>query len=667
MLAIAGFWLLLALPGTLLVRRSFPALADAGLLACLPLGYVLSFALLSPLSIAGYIGHAPIALLSGGVVALLVVSSAYAARAAWQSRAGLGSRLRANLRRPGRTLELCASAVLLGDLWLSALQGTHMGGDAMFHAGRARMILQHGFNSWDPVLAGQHFVPEYHTNLYHALMAACAQLTGHETIEVWIGLFVWAKLLVVASSYYLAFMVFGQRLAGYLGAVLTAVYLGPYTVLPYPNSLASALALCVGIGLTIELFRKGPSRAVGLGLFALSLVIAQVHALYLVLLCMLIGPLLAFEVARRWRARDPGKATALLCAAALCAGLPLVWVARNPPPRPPSEAAAATSSQAPPPATVPPAAAEPAPVAAPAAPVAAPAAPVTASAPRGFRLTDSGRIMLDPEPWLSLRAPGIYLLLLLGLASLPRASLGPRLALATLGLSGLYLYVPLVCTWLVERAGAPWVLQRLNVLHSVLLNALPPGLLLAPFAARPAWLRWLAPAVFALTLFYGHVRGVDAVAWPRATYLNRYADFERQPGRTDRMLAASAVLARNVRPGATIWIDPESATMLGAVCDCYSLVLPGNFGSRGVTDMAQRRRDVMRMIDPNVALDERRALLTHYRIRQFFIARHRTLKQVVNAYRSFVLDVDKERAARVVTLRRSVFLEAPAAKAPDGR
>ena len=64
--------------------------------------------------------------------------------------------------------------------------GSHLGGDAFVHVGRIRFLLDNGFSNWDPCYNFDVPFPFYHTNLLHAVLASCAQLTGSDAVTVWV-------------------------------------------------------------------------------------------------------------------------------------------------------------------------------------------------------------------------------------------------------------------------------------------------------------------------------------------------------------------------------------------------------------------------------------------------------------------------------------------------
>jgi hypothetical protein len=638
-LAIPVLWLLLGVPGVLLARRLFPGLAGGGVLALLPVGYLASFALLSPVSIVGHLLHAPLWLLSASWVVLSAAGLFQLGRLAYGARAGLGARLRAALREPTRWVECAALLALLADVGLSFLRGTNVAGDALFHIGRVRMLLDHGLNSWDPVIAGPRFAAEYHTNLYHALIASSAQLAGLQAFEGWLGMLGWAKLVIASCSYALAYSVFGKRSHAWLGALFTAAFLGPYPVLAYPNALAAYFVLGQGVMLLVQLLARDAGRAALLGLGALSVVGAELHMLYVAILLLLIGPVLGVVLIRSLRSGDRTRQRLALSAGlVLGLGLPFLCVARFPPEPPPSAEIWRPEDY---------------PVEPPTGPATKPDAPLPET-PGGFRRTATHQLMLDPGPWADPRSPAPYLLAFLALGALGLGGRADttafRVALGVLGSYFGWLMIPALCELLVRITGAPWIVSRVTVISSVYLNALFPGLLLGVLGklTERAPVQLLACTA---AIAYANQTGVRSATWPRDAYLKLYATgpVERD-AHVARLHMYRAVLARNISSGSTVWTEPGQAPRLTALWDCYALSIYAGGGSRGVVNMERRRRDNERMIDPSLPLATRVALVRYYGVTQFFVHNRPAAKRIEKALGPLIVRRDHEGPARVFTI-----------------
>ena len=635
MIEILLFWLLLALPGGLVVRRLHPALLDGGVLAVLPLAYLASFVMLAPLSIIGYVLHLPVTVLTVGVVVLIAVSVALVGRE-------LIRRLADNVplvpwpdhRDASEWFGLIAALVLVADLALTTLTGSHVGGDALFHIGRARMVLDHGLNSWDPIIGGQRYVAHYHTNLYHALIASCAQLTGRLPFEVWLGLFAWAKLLVASSSYHLAYLTFGTRAGAWIAAVLTAVFIGPNSVLPYPNTLAPLWLFPLGMGMLIELVAHRRWKRAALGLAAVSFIAGQLHALYLIFLGLFLVPTLAVLFVRWLWAKRPEVWGVLACVVPLSAGLPFLVHTLDPPASPPLAT---------------PAFEHPAPLMAPPAKSTQAVDREQAHVPKGFLRTARGNLMLDPSSYLNPRSVRPYLLLLMVFVLVTRRSPSMAVLLGVLGTSAACMYIPPLANLLVEQAGAPWIVRRMSIINSVYHYAILPALLFSLCGGLTATL-WFRLVALVATLAYATSMGVDHKHWPRNAYLARAVNPPDLSLRLERLRGKHQVLAENVPAGATVWTEPGQSALLGALCNCSAFVTHEGVGARGVPRMWQRRLDAERLIDPKVPLKLRVALLRHYGIRHFFSTRRKVVKKIKRAWGPLITNMEKRNAGRVITV-----------------
>jgi len=194
-----AFWACLFFPGYAVLRALDPAVLRDGPLAVIGRSYIASFVLLTPISVMCYALHLPMALFATAIV--VAVSSALLvllqANPPWRYRL---TRLACLTWLRGMTAAgTVAGLIVIADIVLGSRVGSHTGGDAGFHVGRARMLIDHGFNNWDPVIAGHIFEPLYHSNLYHALLAACAVLSGTHAGVAWLSAWPFAKLLQAAG------------------------------------------------------------------------------------------------------------------------------------------------------------------------------------------------------------------------------------------------------------------------------------------------------------------------------------------------------------------------------------------------------------------------------------------------------------------------------------
>ncbi|HTU60525.1 MAG TPA: hypothetical protein VMF89_18870, partial [Polyangiales bacterium] len=302
------------LPGFRRVSRLVSPLPSGGLLQQIAYGYAFSFGLLSPVSLLCYACSAPLWVFSAALSALCIL-------------AGVGLvRARHRLQRRRMTVLLRAEplvvyALLGGLLWLQARLGGWLDGDATFHLGRIRVLLEHGFTNRDIYLREYHFQHAYHSNLLFAVHASAAQLTGQSYLQSWFYSEAWAKLLVASGHFVLGHTLTRKRSVGYaLAAVMLTLNAGETYAL-YPNTL------CVGYLLPVLLalgFSSLTLREVWLGqrmllMALLSFVVAQVHALYVIFAALTLGPALALAVLRRQPLRSHVLRIGVLCSFAAAA------------------------------------------------------------------------------------------------------------------------------------------------------------------------------------------------------------------------------------------------------------------------------------------------------------------------------------------------------------
>jgi hypothetical protein len=204
MLLTYALFALLWLPGLAALRRVAPAELERGLLSALALGYAMTFVLLSPCSLLCYACGLPLWVLSA-VMALSVVLGVLALARARCLRE-LARLWAGDLGLPALLL-----AVLL---LLDARVGGWLDGDATYHVGRVRDLLDHGFNNRDIYLAEPFFAYAYQGNLLHALYAAITQLTAGDPLFVWFASLPWAKLVIAGGHYHLAHVITLGGLAG---------------------------------------------------------------------------------------------------------------------------------------------------------------------------------------------------------------------------------------------------------------------------------------------------------------------------------------------------------------------------------------------------------------------------------------------------------------------
>jgi hypothetical protein len=633
MIATAMFFSLLALPGFALLRRTRLLPAEGGPLGALALSYLASLVLLSPFSIAGYALHLPVAAFSAAIASLVVIAAASLAREATRVSLALP------WPRPGG-LALFACALLAADLVAGSRSGSHMAGDALYHIARVRMLLDNGFNSWDPLIGPPRSEPAYPANLQHALLAAAAQLTRQTPAAVWAFALPWAKLLSACAIAHLAFTVLGRRSCAWLACIGFVVWSASQSVLLLPSRMALHAWLALAFAFTVELATRAEDPAAqrvltsrwraALGLAATCLVLAQVHALYYAFAVLMVAPLLVVSLALLTLRRAPGRRELVVALIALGVGAP--WPAlttarlslrRSTPPVAMTDPTAgrdaaqrvATADPAADPDT---------------APVVT--APGTTSAPRpadGFVHVAGGR-MLDPS-WLANPAsPSLHLLIAL-IAGLFTARRPQVFALGGVVLAALaMLHVPWLCEALIDVVRVPWVVGRLAGTLSAPQLAIVPGVLV--LYAAPRWSpRVVGAAACAVVVAHAYVFGVDREPWTRARYLANARDPAALHRRLERHAQRRALFAKHVRPHAVVAVPPSRVAHLVADCNCVPLAIPRL--RRGLLDADERRLATTRLLDSKTPISERVALLRQYDVRHLYAHKDRVAKKLDAAYR----------------------------------
>ena len=199
--------------------------------------------LLSPISILCYVLHAPLWVFSAACVLSVVAGAAELTRRRWWG--GIG-----RLVVGGLCVELL---IIVVDLVMGARVGAFMGGgDNRVHLARIRTIIQHGFNNFDPFVAGDHFFSIYHTNLLHSLLASCSQLVRVDQFGVWFTSLALGKLLAVCGVYYMAWCAFERRWVAWVAALFFLGTQGPNLFVIYPNKLCPFWLLPCMIGFAIQ-------------------------------------------------------------------------------------------------------------------------------------------------------------------------------------------------------------------------------------------------------------------------------------------------------------------------------------------------------------------------------------------------------------------------------
>jgi hypothetical protein len=574
------FWLALPVPGYVLVRRFSPSDLESGLMGTVAISYFYTLALLSPLSILCYLAHLPLWVFSGFIVLCWAAALVEITRRRWWGPTG-------RLLLAGAGFELLIVAL---DLVLGARIASFAAGDARVHMARIRFILDHGFSNYDPFVSAKHFFPVYHTNLVHALYAACAQLTRCDLLLVWYDSLPWGELLIYSGSYYMVWRVFDSRAAAWAAALYTVGVRGPFPYLIYPNQLSPYFLTPMMIAFAAEACRQPARWSTAVRLGAGSIIIGQFHGLYVLFCVMAFGPVLGICAAWRLIRRRAGAWLAVACAAALGAGMPFILVSKWKTP-------------------------------------AANTAPVGESA----AISDSGffvRTGSGPADWV-MRNPANLLDTLGGgvgnsvgwgvgiacaLASRRRSRATIVLGIAVTSIA--IFYVPPVCTFFLKRLGEEWVMQRFDFIYGVCHIVLVPGAIaymLDAGASYPVIRAMLSGSALVLGGYMtGHVEPDD---WS-TLFVNARESTAARRGYVEYLRGIQALLAEAVPRGATILVEPATGIDLTVLGD-YHIVMSAS-ASNGVPDLPQRREDLRRMLDPSTPWEARRPLLRKYDIQYFF-------------------------------------------------
>lgn len=566
------FWPLACLPGFAVMRRIDPEDAESGLLGVIAVSFLATLAILSPVSIICYLFGAPVAVMSAALVAMILWSIVDLIRTGAFRRLG-GILL---------TAVCIEMVVVIVDSAIGLRTGAFLGGDAKVHLARIRFLMDHGLTNLDPYMAEPFFYPLYHTNIIHALYAACAKLFQVDPYGVWFTSIAWGKLLCTSGAYYLAWRVFDSRRAAWVAALFCLAMRGPITYAIYPNQLAPFWLLPIMLGFAAQSIRKGEPDRLALKLGAASLVMGQIHGLYVVFAVMILGPYLG----GRWLLglyRRTSHARHGVILLALMAGLPFVVVTRmttKVPPAPPN---------------------------------------ADKLVPAGFIERDGGTLTRDPATVMATMGgvPGVMIFaaaLLLVLSSSRRTQ--SWAVIVPMGISAALLLIPQVCSFLIQRAGEAWVVERLDafliigycaivapafshrmesripnrlVLSLVGLLALPAG---AVFAQQEPPLTW--PDMY---------RAATKPAEERLVYL-------------ERMRKLRSFLSDHVTPGATILADPLEGMDLVQIYDCH--IVASISSSNGVPDMPDRFVDLQTMLAKDLPWNQRRQLLLKRGVTFFF-------------------------------------------------
>ena len=609
------FWALFALPGYALGRGCLPGLtrfgsllappSGSGVLAALAYAYLASLCVLAPVSLACYALGAPLLVFSAAVCALIGLALIGLARTATPRR------WPAALRGEGAE-SIVPLLVIACLLWLQGRVGGWLDGDATFHLGRIRVLLEHGFSNRDIYLREYYFQHAYHSNLLFPVYASLAQLTRQSYLESWVYSEPWAKLLVAAGHYALGYLLTRKKNAGYLLATSIITLNAGETYALYPNTLSVGflVPLMLGLGLSCVTNAADVSRRELFALGAGAFVMAQIHALYVAFAALTLGPVLLIG----W-VRPQSKSTRRLCLAALLSftlAAPFLLVSmfgfRN------EAALTAAPDDAEPPAVVkgpPPgvASAEPARVPIPDALVAG-----GGHLEKVLDAPPEGGMVFKPE-----RMGGLHSVLagFVALCLAPFLYPGRRLqllaALAAACWLGATLFTRTGATLAWHALSAPFIVARLS---TVLTSLLAFGVcacaarLLEPFA-RSKRVRALVSALACLGLTYGATRLLGHAPLSFEQHVQAaLAPSEQRRALLVRLRERRELLRRTIPAGSTVLTTARFARQLVMLTDCY--VLAADRGHTQLAGVDKRRRDLVFLNAAPSPWEQRARLIQHY-------------------------------------------------------
>lgn len=571
------FWLALSLPGYAIARRFFRDELESGIVGTIAISYLLTLGVLSPFSIACYLLRLPVSAFALVIVAAVVAAGVdLIASRAWRPIAGMLSRTVA-----------VGLAVIALDMIGGMIVGGHLIGDARIHLARVRFLVDHGFSNVDPFVRPEYFYPIYHTNLLHALYAACVNFTGVDQVAVWWVSLGWAKLLVTSGAFYLGWSVYRNRLAGWAAALFSLVIWGSVPYVLYPNKIAPLFVCAVMFGVAVRMLADGCTWRRCVLLAIGSLLLGEIHALYGAFAALALTPPLAIRGIHAWARRRAGAARWMAAILCLAPAGPFLAVAASKASPIEQSAQASAEDEA----------------------DEAPAANIHQFA--------DGSIMYRPDRafgnywWFGL--PLFIAAVALALRRADRA--GVVALLSVLAVVATVLFIPPLCSTLLALTGREWIVSRFSFVLPLAFVAIVAGSLgtLIDAHVRPIALRGaLLLVVAAVALPYGGRHG--SLSWQ--AYAEKLSGFqERQARALGGARAVEAFVHGKIEPGATVLTTPREAVPLVMVVDCF--VVAAYSSNNGVPDLQERFEDINVMLDGAAPIDRRAALLKKYDVRYF--------------------------------------------------
>jgi len=622
------FWLALAPPGYVIVRLLYKEDLDCGLFGTLGLSYLAVFGLLSPISIACYVLGLPVFVLSAACILAIVAAPIIISRRGWWREVG-------KLILTGLTLEFLVVAI---DMAMGARAGAHLSGDAYAHLARIRFILNHGMSNLDPYVTAECFYPTYHTNLLHAMLAACSQLTRLDPISVWFASLVWVKLVIASGVYYLAWTVFGRRWPAWIAAMFLIGERGLSPLMIYPNQLSPTWLFPFAVAFAVQACRGTCTWRTGLKLGVASLVLGQIHGLYALFAAIALLPTLLVAAALRLRSGWRRAVWPAVCLPAVMIGLAFPAISRS---MSPSFQAGLRADAA-----------------------AEQHAADNGASPKknlkkhkAYTYSDDGsmvvkqgwgwadcRIKAEGRKWIQYHRHALIV------AGLCIALIGRRRWYAV-PLAGVVativvvLYWAPICTFLVAQFRQPWILVRMAALLKVLVYAIGLPAIVYCLEQRLRvrwWMKSIVNIAIVLVVSTQYCRQKKPFTW-KTHYDKATASADVRFRGPLSMLRLHDFLEQNLPAGETVLTDANYGMVLASIYDCRLVVAAR--ASDGVPDRRQRLRDLKTLLHNATPWPQRSALLQKYEIKYFvpttrdstWAQQHmrqvRSLKGTLNLYR----------------------------------
>jgi len=569
------FWLALFLPGYAAVRRFFRGELESGVVGTIALSYFLSLGLVSPLAAVGYLLRVPVSVFAALVLALIVAAAIDLTRTrSWGPLAAL-------VRGPG----VVGLAILAIDMIVGIMVGGHTMGDARVHLVRIRFLVDHGLSNVDPFVQPEYFYPIYHTNLLHALHAACVKLTGVHHVAEWMVSLAWAKLLVTSGLYYLGFSVFRNRLAGWATALFSLVIWGSVPHVLYPNKIAPLFVCAVMFGVVVRIlagdctWRRCALLAIG------SLLLGQIHALYGAFAALAFGAPLAGRLIHAAVRRRAGLARLIVALLCLSPSGPFLAVASMN--ARPMELTSAEEDSG------------------------------DAASADGLHRLENGWVVYQPKQWFGDCWWYTVPLLVAGaaLALTRRDRAGSVALLAVFGTVAAVLFVPPLCSALLALTGRAWIVGRFSFMLRLGFIAIVAGSIasLIDSKVRSLALRGVLLVLITLAALPLSDRR-ESLSWP-GYGRKLWASGQRRSVVLEGVRTVEAFAGSKIERGATVLTTPRDAVPLVMLVDCS--VIAAYSSNNGVPDLDRRFDDIGVMLDGAAPIERRGALIRKYDVRYF--------------------------------------------------